>query len=298
MIKISICLCTRKRKDGLKKLLLSFNEMKIPDDTEVRIIVIENDSENISESVIREFSSISNFEINYFLEERQGIVYARNRSIKEAGDCDFCCFTDDDQVVSKDWLTELLRCQLEFDADGVAGPTEPSFSKEVPVYIRNFHQPRTFPYGTKVVSAFTGCLLLRKKYLDMLDGPFNIRLNLSGGEDSFVTREIVNLGGIIRYNPGAVAWEIIPESRTTISYVIRRKFRTANTELLIKSFTDKNFSKAGAIPKLILRFLNGLLLVIPYFIFGKEDKLKGLLKIVNAAGGFSYIFGKQSQFYK
>jgi succinoglycan biosynthesis protein ExoM len=298
MMNISVCICTRKRKDGLTKLLQSFCEMQIPPDTSIRIIVVENDKEKTSESVIEKFSSNSKFKIDYYLETRQGIAYARNRSVKEAGDCDFCCFTDDDQIVSTDWLAELLKCQHEFNADGVAGPTKPYFTAEVPVYIRNFHQPKSYQYGTIVGSAFTGCLLLRKKYLDMLDGPFEIRLNFSGGEDSFLTKQITDLGGIIRYNPNAVAHEIIPENRTTVAFVIKRKFRTSNTELLIKSFTDKDFSKIRAIPRLILRFCNGLLIVIPFLIFSKNDKLKGLIKIVNALGGFSFIFGKQSQFYK
>jgi len=123
-------------------------------------------------------------------------------------------------------------------------------------------------------------------------------LNFSGGEDSFLTRKITEYGGNIRYNPGAIAYEIIPKNRTTIRFIIKRKYRTSNTELLIKSITDRNFTKTGALPRLVLRFLYGLLIAIPFFIFDKTDRLKGLLKIVNAIGGFAFIFGKQSQFYK
>jgi len=54
-------------------------------------------------------------------------------------------------------------------------------------------------------------LLIRKKYLDKLSGPFDTRLNFSGGEDSFLTKDISELGGIIRFNPDAIAYEIIPE---------------------------------------------------------------------------------------
>lgn len=298
MINISICICTRRRKEGLKRLLLSFEELLVPSGTNIRIIIVENDIENYSQTVVEDFSSNSKFRISYYLEKNQGIVFARNRSVKEAGDCDFCCFTDDDQVVKSDWVAELLRCQQEFDADGIAGPTIPSYNTKVPVYIEKFHKPNNYPYGTIVESAFTGCLLLRKKCLDQLNGPFNLKLNLSGGEDSFLTREIIKHGGIIRFNPDAVAYETIPEERTTVGYVIRRKFRTSNTELLIRSMIDKNFSRLSMVPRLILRFCNGLLIIIPFLIFGKDEKLKGLIKIINAAGGFSFIFGKQSQFYK
>lgn len=298
MIRIAICICTRKRQEGLIKLLDSIENLVIPTETTVSIIIVENDSENFSESVIKEFSSKSKFKISYYLEQRQGIVFARNRSVKEAGDCDFCCFTDDDQIVSSDWLAELLKCQQEFDADSVAGPTKPSFIKQVPAYIEKFHQPDTYPYGTIVKSAFTGCLMIRKKYLDLLVGPFDMRLNFSGGEDSQMTRRITNLGGVIRFNPSAIAFEIIPENRSTVSNVIKRTYRTSNTWLFINSERNKKFKKIDALPRIVMRFCYGSLILFPYLIFGKEDKLKGLIKIVNAAGRFAFVFGKQSQFYK
>jgi succinoglycan biosynthesis protein ExoM len=272
--------------------------MVIPAATELSIIVVENDSENFSESVVKEFSGISRFKISYYLETKQGIVYARNRSIAEAGDCDFCCFTDDDEIVAPDWLARLLKCQNEFNADGVAGPTMPSFTKELPDYITSFHQPNNYPYGTIVNSAFTGNLMIRKKYLDMLDGPFEKKLNFSGGEDSYLTKQITKLGGVIRFNPEALAFETVPEARTTVKYILRRRYRTANTELIIRSIDEKSFTKLKALPRLVLRFINGFLLLLPYLLFGKADKLKGLVKMANAVGGFAFVFGKQTQFYR
>lgn len=298
MINIAICICTRKRQEGLNKLLNSLENLRTPPETNFGIIIVENDTENFSEALIKDFSSRCKFKISYFVETRQGIVYARNRSVAEAGNYDFCCFTDDDQVVTPDWLLELIKCQKEFDADGVAGPTKPYFTKEVPLYIEKFHQPNTYQYGTIVESAFTGCLLIRKKYLDLLDGPFDTRLNFSGGEDSFMTMKISELGGVIRFNPNAIAYEIILDARTTIKYIIKRKYRTSNTELLIKSLTIINFTKIRVLSRLVIRFFYGLLIILPFFFFSKTDGLKGLLKIVNAVGGFAFIFGKQSQFYK
>ena len=295
---ISVCICTRKRKDGLKRLLESIEALIIPNGVELSIIIVENDSENFTESVVREFAESSRFKLNYYLETKQGIVHARNRSVAEAGSCDFCCFTDDDEIVASDWIAQLVKCQKEFDADAVAGPTMPSFTKKLPVYITSFHKPNNYPYGTIVGSAFTGNLLVRKKYLDMLDGPFELMLNFSGGEDSYFTRQIIKHGGVIRFNPNALASETVPEARTTVRYILRRKFRTANTELIIKSINDKNFTKLKALPRLVLRFLNGFLLLVPYLIFAKADKLKGLTKMANAVGGFAFVFGKQTQFYR
>ena len=297
-VNVSICICTRQRQEGLKKLLYSFEKMQTPPDTNIRIIVVENDLENFSEYLINEFSLKSKFRISYYLETRQGVVFARNRSVEEAKDCDFCCFTDDDQIITPNWLTELLKCQNEFNADCVAGPTFPMFGREVPAFIKEFHSPAIFHYGAIISHAYTGCLLVRKYFLDMLDGPFEIRLNFTGGEDSHLTFQISNLGGIIRFNPNAIAYEIIPESRSTLKYLIKRKFMTSNTALLILSLTDKNFTKTGTMIRLVMRFFYGLLILIPFLVFGKSDKLKGLTKIINATGGFAFMLGRTNQFYK
>lgn len=282
----------------MKNLLESFEKMIIPDATEVRIIIVENDTESLSKEMVREFSLRSKFKTDYFLETMQGLVFARNRSVKEARDCDFCCFTDDDETVSDVWLYELMKCQKEFDADGVAGPTYPVFTKILPEYISSFHMPETFPYGTIAESAFTGCLLLRKRYLDMFPGPFDEKLNLTGGEDINLTYFISSCGGVIRYNPEAIAFETFSESRETVRYIIKRTYRNSNTGLYARSLRGVKHYRLKSLPRLVMRLCNGLLTVTPYYIIGGKDKLKGLIKIVNAFGGFHFILGRRNKFYK
>ena len=248
--------------------------------------------------MVREFSNRSRFKTTYCLEPVKGIVKARNRSVMEAGETDFICFTDDDQAVTSNWLKELLKCQAEFDSDGVAGPTKPLFNKKVPSYIEKFYQPDTYDYGTIVEYAYTGNLLLRKKLLELLNGPFDERLNFSGGEDCRMTKQITDMGGILRFNPEAIAFEFIPDDRTTIKFIIKRAFRISNTRLFITSVEDNHFRFRKVFPRLTMRLIVGLLILFPYLIFGGSDRLKGLTKIVKAAGGFAFFFGKRSKFYR
>jgi succinoglycan biosynthesis protein ExoM len=298
MNKISICVCTRNRQEGVKRLLESFENMQVNSDLDVKIIIVENDQVNYSEEIINEFSKNSKYQINYYLETRQGLVYARNRSVKEAGNCDFCCFTDDDEVVAPDWLLELIKCQKEFNADAVTGPTYPTFTKELPPYISDFHIPKTYLYGTIVKTAYTGCLLIKKKYLDMIEGPFDTRLNFTGGEDIHMTHIVSDMGGVIRYNPRAETFENFPESRENIKYIVQRTYRNSNTGLYARSLINKNHFLIKVVPRLTMRFCYGLLLVIPLYIIGGKNKLKGLIKIVNALGGFHFLLGRQNKFYK
>jgi succinoglycan biosynthesis protein ExoM len=298
MIKISICICTRNRKEELKNLLLSLNNLEVPPEAIIDIIIVENDSNNFSENIITEFASSSKFIVRYFLEPDQGISFARNRSVKEANNCDFCCFVDDDQVVAQDWLVELVKCQREFDADGVWGTYPPIFHEKVPSQIRQFHTPILYDYGIIVNYAGTGGLLLRKVILDKIDGPFDIRLSFSGGEDIYLSYQISKLGGIIRCNPNALAYEIIPHDRTTIKYILKRCYRNSNTSFFVKSLIAEKFNRIRIFFELSIRLSFGLLIVIPFLIFGKSNALKGLIKICNAIGGFSFLIGRKNQFYK
>ena len=298
MIDITICVCTRKRPEGLKKLLDSFIKMQLPIDTQIKIVVVENDLVNSSESIIKEFSSKSNIRINYFLETKQGIAFARNTSVKGAYGSAFCCFVDDDQVVANDWLVELMRCQKEFNADGVWGINPPIFNAEVPAYISRFHTGSSFNYGDIVTEAYTNCLLLRKEYLDKIEGPFDVRLNFTGGEDCYLTSIISRMGGVIRCNPYAKAFELIPESRTKIKYIIKRTYRTSNTSYFVNSLIENKNPGLSILPKIVKKFCFGLLILFPYLIFGNSNKLIGVEKIADAFGGLSFILGNKNEFYK
>jgi succinoglycan biosynthesis protein ExoM len=298
MTKIAVCICTRRREKGLKRLLVSIENMIIPTGVELSVIVVENDRENYSEQLVLDHIASSKLDIRYFLETKQGLSYARNKSVREAAGSDFCSFIDDDQVVATDWLVELVKCQREFNADGVWGSNPPIFNDEVPAYVRKFYEPDRYAYGTIVKKAFTNSLLLRKSILDKLSGPFDPRMNFSGGEDSLMTSLFSAIGGVIRYNPNAIAYEVVPKNRTTIKYMVKRTFRISNTELCVRSIIERGFRKVAVLPRLFLRFVYGLLLSLPCLLFAGEEKLKGLIKLTNAVGGFFFVAGKQNQFYK
>lgn len=297
MIKVAICICTRKRPEGLKNLLLSINHMNIASSTDVSVIIVENDNTNLSEDLVKEFALDCRFKVKYALEKNQGISYARNRSVKEAGDVDFCCFVDDDQIVDADMLNELINCQNEFNADAVSGTTPPVFNYAVPDYIRQFHQDEVKPYGTIVRQAATGCLLIRKSLLDGIEGPFDLRMNFTGGEDFYMTYLFSENGGVIRANPDAISYEIIPEERATIKYVINRTIRTANTKMAVQELMQGSSMEGNSFPRTILRLINGLILLIPCLMFCKSNRLKGLIKTSYAVGSLMYFLGRKNKFY-
>ncbi len=298
MTRVTVCICTRRRPEGLDRLLKSIDDISIPEGVELDLVIVENDENPTSRGIVEGYERSGRFTIRYFLEPNPGISFARNKSIKEARDCDFCCFVDDDQIVDKQWMSELIKCQREFNADGISGSTPPLFEFEVPTYIKTYHEEEQIPYGTIVEKAATGCLLIRKSWLDKVEGPFDLRLNFTGGEDYYMTHNVTMLGGILRSNPNAISYEIIPAERATIGYVYHRTFRIANTKLFVQSLIDHKIYVIKILPRAILRFFLGVIIFIPYWLFSRKNKHLGLFKISYSMGFFMYLFGRKNKFYK
>jgi succinoglycan biosynthesis protein ExoM len=294
---ICICICTRQRRSELEKLLDSINDNELYAEENIRIVVVENDSENISEDIVKGFSLRSRFRVEYFLEPEKGLVTARNRSVKEAGNVDFCCFVDDDETVSATWLKELQRCQNEFNADAVAGPIIYVTDDKTSTAIKGFYIPPVYSYGTQIDIAFTGCLLIRKSCLDKIEGPFDSRLNFTGGEDIFLTSQLTANGGSIRFNPDATAFEIVSDERKKIKYIAKRSIRNAYTTYYVKYLREGQINKLKIAFRMTLRFGLGLLLIGPYLLIGGRNALKGLIKICEASGGFAFVLGRRNNFY-
>lgn len=297
---VTICISTRRRVDGIKQLLLSILNVSTPDPEqyEIEIVVVENDISEKAKEVVEGINRNSDIDIKYFLEKSQGVCNARNRAVKEAKNADFCIFVDDDQTVDKNWLNELLECQRIFNSDGVYGANPPLFEFPVSNQIRNFHTPRLKEYGQKMNEAPTNCLLIRKRELDKIDGPFDLRLNYLGGEDIHLTGTLVDNGAIIVSNPSAIAYEVIPKERATISYVLKRSFRNGNTFSFVSLLrTTNNTTKFHLFIKLMSRLFYGILLVFPSLILCRDYRIRGIVRVYFNLGALSTFFNYKTKFY-
>jgi len=298
---IAICISTRRRNDGLKRLLLSILELNIPDPVKykIEIIVVENDLNANAIKIVEAISRRTDVEIKYFLEKHQGVCNARNRAVREAKNADFCIFVDDDQIVDQNWLIELIECQRLFNSDGVYGANPPLFEFPVTDQIRKFHTPVFKQYGHKLSTAPTNCLLIRKQELDKMEGPFDLRLNYLGGEDIYLTGLLTEKGAIIVSNPAAIAHEVIPKERATVSYILRRSFRNGNTSSFVSLLRNgNNKAKFDLFIKLMIRLFYGAILVLPNLIFRGNYRIGGIVRVFFNLGALSTFLNYKTKFYK
>jgi GT2 family glycosyltransferase len=103
----SIIIATRNRPDRLARCLASVEALDYPD---FEVIVVDNNpsDEATAEFFVDRYGADSRF--HYVREYRPGLAAAHNRGVQEmAAHSEFAAFTDDDVIVDRYWLCELIR---------------------------------------------------------------------------------------------------------------------------------------------------------------------------------------------
>lgn len=301
-MKVAICIATYKRPDGLKGLLDSFAAMNYPM-IDLAVCIADNDpaaAEGLA-FVTRNRASYP-FEIFCEVESRPGISHARNKSLtilKESGwAADYVAFTDDDNIVSPFWISDLVRTSRIYGGDVINGKCEPLF-EETPdpsilyssFYLDNFGAP---PTGTDVRSAGTNNMLVKRAVFDKMGyAPFDAALATFGGEDvDFVTRMLGNGYRIVQCACGTV-YETFPADRLTEEWILKRYYRGGcsygwilKNRMGAKAFVTGVFKKAVVFP---LRYLKAKY----------QPTSQNKSKLAESQGFFHYVLtGRMYEEYK
>jgi len=121
---ITVAICTRDRTGYLERCLHSIQALELSffeKPVSLEILVIDNAPSTDDTRILA--SSVPH--VQYALEPRPGLDFARNRAIKEASG-DLLAYVDDDVVVDSGWLRGLLEAWQEHpDAGGFTGQVLP-----------------------------------------------------------------------------------------------------------------------------------------------------------------------------
>jgi glucosyl-dolichyl phosphate glucuronosyltransferase len=132
---ISVIVCTYNRSHSLQVTLASLQRMQTPPDLAWELVIVDNNSSDDTEEVIRAYQRTAPFAVRYFFEGTQGHSQARNRGIVEAKGV-VLAFTDDDVTVDPHWLAKLSESYDRFDCLGVGGRIVPVWSSARPAWLR------------------------------------------------------------------------------------------------------------------------------------------------------------------
>ena len=81
-IDVSICVATCERPVGLRRLLASLEQLRLPEGVRTEVIVVDNDPAGSAAAVIDGGTTL--VELRTFHEPERNIAHARNRCVREA----------------------------------------------------------------------------------------------------------------------------------------------------------------------------------------------------------------------
>lgn len=300
MTTVAVCVATLGRPEGLAALLRSLAAQQVPRDVELRIVVVDNDGAGSAARVVDAIRAETPLEIRYAIEPTRGIPFARNRAVSTAGDVDWFAFVDDDETVGVAWIAELLRVGIEHDADVVTGPVLPVFEVPPPPWVRHgaFFDRERHPTGTLVRWARTSNALVAARQMST-GKPFNEAMGNNGGDDTHFFQRVRLAHGTMVWADGAVVSEVVPATRVSTRWLLRRSFRRGNTlSLCLRDLEDSPRRRAKRLAAACYHTAAGLALAASGVVTGRAAAVRGLQRIWFAVGLVTGLFGHSYQEYR
>ena len=227
---VYLCIPTFRRPDGLRKLLTHVERLTYPG--AIDVIVVDNDGDGrAGAAAVAQIAPTFRLPLTGIVEPRRGHTYAYNRAFQHACGAspapDFIAVLDDDEYPDPNWLTEMIRVADAYDADIVGGPVFPVFDEPDHWLAKSgFYAPSRNHTGPVSMIYGAGSMLIRRSVLTQyLDEPFHHAFAFTGGSDYDFFWRCRNDGRSFAWADDATVFETTPPARTTVGYVLRRKFR-------------------------------------------------------------------------
>lgn len=273
---LSLIIPTFRRPKGLATALQSVFAQTGLETVAVRIIVCDNSPEASAKAQVAALTAPVGMDLVYLHEPNPGVANARNAAIA-VGDDPLILFLDDDEEAPKDWVSQMLKVQADYDADVVFGPVTARLMSDKAKFRPYFEAffSRYGPAETGVLDVYYGCgnSLIRRASLPTEGEVFSSDRNDCGGEDDKLFYGLQQAGAKIVWAADAFVYEDVPESRSSLSYTLPRAFAYGQ---------GPSTTAMAAVPPKPLTcaywMLNGLVQTV---VFG-------------IAGGVSYIIGASS----
>jgi succinoglycan biosynthesis protein ExoM len=300
---VSVCITTCRRARGLKRLLNALEKQEFPkcSVSHIAIVVVDNDAARSAEGVYTSLGSGYRWPVEYCVEPRRGISYARNKAIDTVMQSvtEQLVFIDDDVVPEPTWLDELLFIQQKYDADMVFGPVVPYFDEPVPDWIvdgrffeRRRHASGSLAYGV------TANVLFRTSMFREGNLRFDEKYALSGGEDAQLFARTHQKGYRAVWADEAIGYEWIPKSRANLRWLMLRSFRLGNvTSLKEMEMYPDLLSRFIRVSKGLGRVAQGVIALPFCAVYRKRALVKSLRRITYGSGVLAGQFGYRYREY-
>lgn len=300
-MRLVMCICSARRRDLLRSCIASFQDLVVPDNWDVQLLVVDNNAVPECQAALADLVSELPLSARVVHEPDPGIPQARNRAIETALEYEpnFLAFIDDDEIIDRNWLEAMVKAHEKYNGEVYTGPVYPLNSSDSSVWTRKRRlRRRERATGLRRRVAATNNVMFSSGLVtrEGRNLRFDERLRYCGGEDTdFFTRAYLQ-GVEIIWVSEAQVHEHVPPHRQTFSYQVRRSFREGcNKAECLPSFRSHHSKAVFLMAKGTFGVLKGTiyLVVIPYYLlFQTSGTPRQLLRAVRRiSGGVGHIAG-------
>lgn len=226
---ISVIVCTRNRAAVLKEALVRLQQSLSMRPGEYDIVIVDNGSHDGTHAVVEAACSNSPCAITYVYEPRAGLSRARNAGLAAAKG-GLLAFTDDDCLVSPDWLRNAADAiQNEPELSGLCGrvlPYDEGASSSI-VSVKTDTTPKRYRYPCSPFVGHGNNMAFRRQVLEEIGG-FDLDLGpgapMGAAEEFDVIYRVLRAGHTLAYEPQCV---IQHRARTTEREASATEWRNA-----------------------------------------------------------------------
>ncbi len=249
-MKITAILCTYNRCQSLSKALSSLALSSLPESLDWEVLVVDNNSSDQTREVTEEICRRYPGRFRYLFEGRPGKSHALNAGIRNA-QSDVLAFVDDDVTVDSKWLEKLCSPVFEGTWVGVGGRVLPQQDVVFPAWISDdasyVRGPLVmFDLGTQRIElkeAPFGTNMAFRREVFVKHGGFRTDLGPQPGseirgEDSEFVYRLLGAGEPLCYEPTAIVYHAVPQSRLSQKYFLDWWFDKGRSDV-----------RAAAVPK-------------------------------------------------
>ena len=269
-IKISVLICTYNRAQNLAETIKSAMAQSCPDSETWETLVVDNNSSDQTRQTVEALQHQFPDRIRYVFEQKQGISNARNAAIHEARG-EILAFIDDDETADANWLRNLTAQLHSGEWAGAGGRVVPPASFVPPDWLptKGFFVGgplAAFDVGKQAGQLneppFGANMAFRKEVFEKL-GYFRTDLGRSGknlisNEDTEFGRRVLAAGLRLRYEPSAVTYHPVEESRLQKEYFLLWWFNKGKSDIREIGYQPNTKGIFGVPLRLVIAFAWGI----------------------------------------
>ena len=290
-MKLDVVVPTYNRSALLRRTISSLLQAPVPPGLDVTILIVDNNSKDDTEQVVREIQTQTARSLVYVRETNQGLSHARNAGIR-AGTGDLIGFIDDDEEIHERWYEVIAREFADESIQFIGGPCLANCPVPLPAWLPPGYngalgiidpKPRTIFEPSFPGNLNGGNAVLRRTVFDSV-GNYSTRLGRSGKgllseEDAELYRRLLSAEIRGFHVPDLIIYHYIPVDRLTRKYHRRWSYWRAVSQ----GISDKDFKEPVAYT-----------LGVPRYRIGRA--LKGLATLPRhllSAGGAGQAFADE-----